>query len=316
VSLAAFGKHPGWDDHIEDLGLETEQLIRIKRLFYVEGISGNVDSGAWDKLAEAQRLDGFNHLFVWRRASDVVVGRMWSSTDGKGRTRYPMIVCAQCCHLPLPWILQQVVPRLENVRKACINATSATAVRSIIDDARRELRELAQPLEASSEDLGIPAGTLAGLADYPEMGKDHVGLLRILYRTGQGMPVDSISGSDTTTGVMPGNFHIRVPACADSPAKTIVLWLSLLLGEFDSSNSVTLLLPQGESWVDAVVGQPTVKEFFCIRASLEAIPLTTDIPYTLDPDFIDRVERRIAASRAGGKETSSESSDSSPQRMR
>ncbi len=27
IALGAFGKHPGWDDHIEDLGLETDSLI-------------------------------------------------------------------------------------------------------------------------------------------------------------------------------------------------------------------------------------------------------------------------------------------------
>ena len=32
IFLGAFGKHPGWDDHVEDLGLETESLIYAKTL--------------------------------------------------------------------------------------------------------------------------------------------------------------------------------------------------------------------------------------------------------------------------------------------
>ena len=50
INLAAFGKHPGWDDHIPGIGLETEQLARLKQSFYVAGIGRQIDSGAWEKL--------------------------------------------------------------------------------------------------------------------------------------------------------------------------------------------------------------------------------------------------------------------------
>src|SRR5688572_20736555 len=59
--LAAFGKHPGWDDHIDDLGLETDLLIRVKQLLYIEGIASNLDKGSWDELAPPDRLEKFNH---------------------------------------------------------------------------------------------------------------------------------------------------------------------------------------------------------------------------------------------------------------
>ncbi|NQT83135.1 hypothetical protein HQ563_08935 [bacterium] len=315
VFLAVFGKHPGWDDHIEDLGLETEQLIGIKRLLYIEGISGNVDSGAWDKLPEAQRLGEFNHLFLWRTISDLVVGRMWSSMDGKGRTHYPMVVCAQCSGLPLPGVLQQVLPCLEEVKARCVNAALASAVKFVIENARRELGQLAQQIRPSTDTPGIPGGTLAVLADRPEMGRDYVGLLRILYRIEQGMADSDASGKDTSTRVAPGRLHIRVPPCADSPADTILLWLSFLLGEVDRSNPMILLLPLRESWVDIIVGEPTAKDLFCIRASLEAIPPTTDIPYTLHPGFMEQVNRRIACSRVESRESSPAGSGSPPRRI-
>jgi len=321
VFLAAFGKHPGWNDHIDDLGLETELLVQVKRTLYLDGISGNVDSGAWEKLSEAQRLEGFDHRFLYRReqkgergkgrgehgggkgrgeqdgtGGEVVVGRMWSSMDGKGRTRYPMVVCAHCCGLPLSWVLQQVLPRLEDIRTRCVNTTSSLAVKAMLDDTRRQLRELTQQVEASSPDPGMPEGTLAVLARSPEMGKDHVGLLRVLYKIEQGMPADDARGGQPATRVVPGSLHVRVPACADSPPNTIRLWLSFLLEELDSSNAMILLLPLGERWIDIIVGQPSAREFYCIRASLEAVPRTTDIPYTLAPGFLEQAERRIAAS--------------------
>ena len=104
VFIAAFGKHPGWDDHIDDIGLETDVLVTVKRILYIQGIGSNIDSGSWDKLEEDQRLEKFGHVFVWCMNRDLVVGRLWSSQDGKGRSSYPMVVCVQCSKLPLPWI--------------------------------------------------------------------------------------------------------------------------------------------------------------------------------------------------------------------
>ena len=74
--LAAFGKHPGWDDHVEDLGLETGSLIFAKTLLYVQGIGGQIDSGAWEKLDATQQLASFKHLFVWQRAGQFLIGRL------------------------------------------------------------------------------------------------------------------------------------------------------------------------------------------------------------------------------------------------
>ncbi|HRJ50164.1 MAG TPA: hypothetical protein PKU91_06505, partial [Phycisphaerales bacterium] len=107
IYLAAFGKHPGWDDHIEDIGIETETLATVRRIIYTECISGNIDSGAWEKLSDDQRLPAFAHEFVWCLAPSgkepprVIVGRLWSSRDGKGRSKYPMAVYCQGDGIPL-----------------------------------------------------------------------------------------------------------------------------------------------------------------------------------------------------------------------
>ena len=85
VSVAAFGKHPGWDDHIDDIGLDTDILVAVKRILYIQGIGRNIDAGSWDKLEENQLVEKFGHAFVWCMNGDVVVGRLWSSKDGKGR---------------------------------------------------------------------------------------------------------------------------------------------------------------------------------------------------------------------------------------
>src|SRR6476660_8839732 len=142
VALAAFGKHPGWDDHIEDLGLETDSLILARKVLYVQGVGGQIDTGAWEKLKEEHRLESFNHTFVWRRGDQFLIGRMWSSSDGKGRTRYPMIVCAHCVGLPLGWALEKVLPRLKEVENACQGTKSAGDVRAILSQARNVLANM------------------------------------------------------------------------------------------------------------------------------------------------------------------------------
>ena len=43
--VGAFGKHPGWDDHLDDIGLNTEPLIAAKQYLYVQGIGGVIDAG-------------------------------------------------------------------------------------------------------------------------------------------------------------------------------------------------------------------------------------------------------------------------------
>src|SRR5262245_42074127 len=114
VFVGAYGKHPGWNDHIDDMGLETDLLVTVKRVLYLEGIGAAVDSGQWDKLADDQRAEGFDHVLVGRGGGDVVLCRLWSSSDGKGRTKYPMVLTAHCRGTGVKWALHEVLPRIED----------------------------------------------------------------------------------------------------------------------------------------------------------------------------------------------------------
>ena len=37
IYIAGFGKHPAWDDHIDDIGLASETLVLTKQLLYSGG---------------------------------------------------------------------------------------------------------------------------------------------------------------------------------------------------------------------------------------------------------------------------------------
>lgn len=289
VHLAGFGKHPGWNDHIDDLGLETGLLVNLKRNLYIQGIGGNIDSGAWDSLDEDQRVAGFHHLFISHCAGEVIVGRLWSSSDGKGRTRYPMIAAAHCTALSLPWIVANVVPRLEQIESACLATRDPAAVRSILDLQRQNLRSLVSQNGAHLEQLN-GQGPLATLATHPEMGEAGRGLLLVLYQIER----EWAAFRPGRTG-SPGPRHLRVPACAASPAQAMVLWLQFLLSQLDRAAPLMVIVPLDGSWADLIAGEPAHSQLFCVRATPAKIPLTTQIPYTLDADFISRSTRLIAA---------------------
>jgi hypothetical protein len=290
--MAAFGKHPGWNDHIDDLGLETELLVTVKRLLYVEGIGGNIDSGAWEHLPEDQRLPAFDHLFILKAGGDLVIGRLWSSSDGKGRTKYPMVVCADCSGQDPLRAFDAVLPLLDRLHTDCQRTTSADAVRAAVERAQAGL-EAALPdgqAEAAQAD-----GTLASLAARPEMGDSSLGLLRILYQIEREMTSYRRGGAKGSRSVILQPHHLRVPACADSPRARAALWLSFLAGQLDPAAPLVLILPLAEDWVDLLVGAPGPAQLVCIRANAKAVPLATDIPYTLDDDFLGRARQAIAS---------------------
>ncbi len=292
ISLAAFGKHPGWDDHITDLGDMTQRLIDVKRELYVEGIGRNIDAGTWDDLAPDQRLDVFKHLFLWRIEEDIVVGRMWSSQDGKGRKRYPMVVCAQCRGLPLGWAVRELIPRFEQLETQCVAATTADQVVSLIDSAQRQMHRVAQQRDPANTQWGIPANLLARLARRPEMGQDQEGLMRILYQVDR--EVESHRNRKTPAA---RSKHIRTPLCTQSPTDGLLLWSQFLIGQLQGSAIPALaILPLGESWVDMILGEQVGAQLHCIRVMPSKLPFTSEVPYNLDQAFVDRTRRQIEAS--------------------
>jgi hypothetical protein len=292
LHLAVFGKHPGWNDHIDDLGLETDLLVNVKRTLYVQGIGGNIDAGAWDRLEEGQRVPAFHHLFVSHSAGDLIVGRLWSSSDGKGRTRYPMVAAAHCAGMPLSWIVSNVVPRLEQIESACAATRDPAAVRSILDLQRQSLRSL-MPAAVPGRAESVAAGdgnAVSSIAAHPDMGDGGRGFLLVLYQIER-----EWSAFRPGRGGAPGPRHLRVPSCADSPVAAMVRWLGFLLSQLDGSAPLMVIVPLDASWADLIGGEPTASQLFCVRATPAKVPLTTQIPYTLDADFISRAMRTIAA---------------------
>jgi hypothetical protein len=307
--LGAFGKHPGWDDHIEDLGLETESLIVAKTLLYVQGIGGQIDSGAWEKLDPTQQLPAFKHLFLWLRGQQCLVGRLWSSSDGKERTRYPMVVCAHLAGLPVISALNLALPQLERVEQACLLTPSATEVRSILGRSRVALQEAGTSMNESASPPVTPQQVAEFVAS-PLFGPNYEGWARILYQL-QSQCLAFAPGRFNPKGDLSSlrPQHFRLPLGA-APAAALQLWSRFFLSQIDPGVPIFLVTPLEEPWIDIVLGEPTPHEIFCLRAGPKALPLVTEVPYSIDDAFrslvrtvLDNFQAGRSAAQGGGEQT-------------
>ncbi len=303
LSLAAFGKHPGWNDHIDDLGVETDRLVAVKRALYSEGIAGNIDSGTWDNLDPARRAEGFDHAFVWRGPDGLVVGRIWSSSDGKGRRKYPMILAAQTEGLPLRFVTERVLPRLRQLEDECRAAESAGTVISLVDAARTELRREADRAGRVLTEPLPPPAAVSRLADREALGPDREGLVRVLYQlerdfSSYRQPTRGESGTRSRTMDTRPQM-LRVPRVSGELGEEWGLWLRLVTSELDPLAPVLCITAEGRAWTDIIVGEPGPGQLACLQQNEEALPLTTAIPYTIDGEFRKHAEELIERGRRG-----------------
>jgi len=302
VWLGAFGKHPGWDDHIADQGLETDCLVRVRRLLYVEGIGGNIDAGTWEGLEPDERCEGFEHVFLWRTPDGLAVGRLWSSSDGKGRTRYPMIVCAHTRGLACEWVTGPCLERLERLSRECREIRDAGGVIASVDRARQELREMSKSAPVASSKAMAGPSALEQLADRYAQAMGDDGLVRVCYQLEREFSSFLTSEEEEgtrsrTVDVRPR--HMRVPACAEESGAACALWMRFLYERADPAAPALVFARRGSSFVDIVVGEPGQGQIFCFQASASRVPLTTEIPYNVDDEFRQRLNARIERARAG-----------------
>jgi hypothetical protein len=295
--VATFGKHPAWNDFADDLGLETDRLVELKRLV-MQAI--DVNAAQWEHLHEQQRLDGLRHLLVWVTEQGVVVARLWSSSDGKGRKRYPMVACAEFRGVTPAAVLGRVPPVLERVERECRAATTPAEVGTALDRARAELRQWVVSAASAPGDLS-PADAAARLTACAALGEPRRGLTTLLYRLDQEAPQlltwgrDGRAASSDSRAGSGRPAYLRLPACAADPADAARLWARFLSAAVTRRASCMVILPAGERWADLVLGDPTPASLYCLRANEKGVPLTPDLPYTLDAAFADKARQFLAS---------------------
>lgn len=295
AQLCLFGKHPGWDDHMQDLGLNTERLVETRRTLYAEGIAGNIDSGAWEKLG-ANALGEFDHAFVWRFGADeFVYGRFWASSDARGRKKYPMVACVHARGYELAKMAALAAESVTRVMEACRQETDSQAVRSVFLRESEGLMARASNVAAAGSDR-FDRACRASLEADPDLTKNgEEALVRAAYAIHREAEPQLKRGS----GQSSRGVHFRLPRVRGMGiGSSAWAWTAGALDLLNRPEGLVDGLLSIESaaggWVDLLIGRVSVAELVCLRAATGAIPLTTDVPFTIDPAFADRVRSRVA----------------------
>lgn len=291
--LAAFGKHPGWDDHIPGIGVQTVGLANVKQTLYVSGIGGQIDSGAWDKLEPEKRLAGFDHTFLWSLPESLIYGRFWSSRDRRGRSKYPMVLCVEVFGASPSGSVQFVQPELERLKSVCQQAATAEEVTEACRASQTRLDERCAQA-GGSPTSSVPKDLRRAFLDHAALGPGRAWLLRVLHEITRGLG----------TGGEARCFHLRVPLCARAEAEAELLWLEFLRSCLPGHIPMLLTARAGAGFLDVLLGEPGGGEFFCLQASPKALPLATEIPYEIEPELkarLEQVQSRFLEDKPGSK---------------
>ena len=255
--VAGFGKHPAWDDHIDDIGLETETLALAKQLLYSQGIASQLASGAWDQIERISQSIEFDHRFVWARKGQAMVGTILASSDGKGRARFPMVVCVQA-EMGALQAIHLYLPFTESLGRSCKAAASQQMFRESLNHAYSELN-------------AFPAFPGANtISAHPEFQGDDsiVGALGHLYEALRSSKLSSFSVGGRNS------VSFRLPAISLRIAENLAFWTGYLELCARLQAPYLAIASVGRLPVDLIVGEPTPNDFFCLRAKETALPLT------------------------------------------
>jgi hypothetical protein len=249
--FGVFGKHPGWDDHIEDLPLPTASIVTAKQLLYVSGIGSQISSGAWVRLPAEACLPEFNHYLLWVRGRQFIVGRLWASRDGKRRAHFPMAAVIHGINLPVCAAFGTPLKQLEEVAAGCRATTSANGVRNVISRVFGEtpITPDHSPVEDSAT-LSTRRSSVAGL-----------------------------------TRDLRGNLppRCRLPSDPADSLRSLRFWSHICTSLAPPDVPLLFFVAPRAPWLDVIAREPMPTQFFCLRAGLAALPFT----YPMDPDETD-----------------------------
>jgi len=258
IHVAGFGKHPAWDDHIDDIGLATETLVLTKQLLYSEGIATQLASGAWDQIEKSGQAIEFDHRFVWGRNEQAIIGAIWASADRKGRTRFPLVICIQA-GFHGPRAIGLLLTPLERLGTLCREAKSQAKIRDSFNQTQEELNGalFASPGRdpfSATWDLG------------------ETSILSALVTLSAGLRNRRPRGLAETARA--GGSHFRLATISSQVKDNFSFWSGYLARHHDSSVPYIIIAANGKRWVDLIVGEPVPGDFFCLRANEYALPVT------------------------------------------
>lgn len=284
LHLALFGKHPCWNDHMEDIGLATPSLLEFKRRLYYEGISGRLDSGAWRDVPSENRIETFDHELLWTGPTGVIFAVIWHSPDAAGRAAYPMVAAAHFLTSRLPAMVGPVFDALHQIAGECRDAPDRQTVLQAQASGQEYLIQASRkllPMSAQTWDQSCREDFL----NHQGFGGDGEGFARLFYALTEYV---NLNPSARNT------FCYRV-ADGGAGTESLNLWQTLLRPQLNNQHGLLTIRARNSHWVDAMAGDFASEEFFRLKVNSGEIPLVTDIPYDL-PEEIKEQTRMVLES--------------------
>jgi hypothetical protein len=302
LDLGVFGKHPGWDDHMDDFGIDTEELLSVKQLLYVQGVGGAIDSGLWENPTQGDCSLEFGHWFYWRSGSTSVLGRIWSSRDRKGRARYPLVLCVQFNRPLSPILAALLSPKLRALEEAFKGCEDPHEVVKLAEACRSTLKtEFVAHCSRDAADAES-AASAPPACSVQEWMRLIFAMDSQLSRFGKKVSKD-LSGLTARLVNNPGECEaLRLPTQPLGALEAILYWNRFLDHWVAAEAACLTLLPDGAAWADILVGRPSPKTLFCLKAPPSILPLTSDIPFEFPDDFEARAKEKLGEIFSGSPE--------------
>lgn len=117
--LALFGKHPAWDDHMDDFGVVTSSLRMCKRFLYIQGMAANAARLQSASEGTERGILPYGHFLLWARDQEMILLRVIESEDGRGRNYFPLVGAVHFSALKADEALSRIIAPLRTFVDAC-----------------------------------------------------------------------------------------------------------------------------------------------------------------------------------------------------
>ncbi len=269
IRFATFGKHPSAADHLEDLGLTTPSLTAFKQGLYTDGIITCLARQSWIKYVPAMTPVPYDHSLLVIGPASWIAARFTQSTDTSGRDQFPLVTAIHGGGLELLRAATQIGQWLDQAHARMV---AAKDLRPAHAECQGELAAL--PAEWEKQPPQGPAVRSAWAED-PALAPAHQGLWRVCHAV---LP----------SGAAGGRARLPMQA-AGTPAQNAVLWASWLR-HLMPGRTVCLIWPSAAAYCDVTFNVPDAAALSPLFAPPEASPLTTTVPFSIEPDLEQRAD--------------------------
>src|SRR6185369_8056009 len=149
-------------------------------------------------------------------AGHIVLGQFWSSTDRQGRSKYPMVVCADGEGFTREFLVSQSLRELERVRESCKSTASAELVTAACRAAQNRLNALTETFVSDPREPAPAIEARRRFLERPEFGPERLGLLRVLHELDNAVNPSAAAQGSRAAAADARPHHFRAPLCCDS----------------------------------------------------------------------------------------------------